>query len=504
MIENRLEFYDPLYETITFQKGFPTNKGFLRVKEDPFDPIDIIQTAEFARLAFLRQAGLAWLVFPSATHTRFGHSIGCWWLGRIAESLIRVRGRLGLENGVYSLHSWLEATKLREEFYLGLLFHDVGHGPLSHVLERNKQFVGGLKAAGLNNEEVDHEHRGAALLEGSGPIVELWRETAPYRYGKAVKTLKNTREELEKNDKVCIPSILYLITKNKKYMQQCKHEHQEFLGVVNELVSGLLDLDRLDHYARDSYFSGLRQVSINVRGFLNNLCLSYEDSEDKQTHLSLTRDGASHAASLLFGKRQILSTMFRNPRTIALHTMINWALSAHLEDLGDADRKKACLQISMMEDDQFLELIAGSLHEGCRYLCQRIRALLPYQWVGKWSNVEPGVNREGLRERLREYRSILASDNSPKVLFHYDDGFWNIGPARESRDWLDTGCLILEDTGEYLKDHPDHKDNFIHLKGADQIKYLWVFIRDESDEEAKRIRDQMNEIFGIKTRIRHE
>jgi HD superfamily phosphohydrolase len=498
MTENRLEFYDPLYETITFQKGLPSTRGFLRIKEDPLDPIDIIQTAEFSLLAFLRQAGLAWLVFPSATHTRFSHSIGCWWLGRIAETLIRVRGRLGLENKVYSLHSWLEETGLREEFYLGLLFHDVGHGPLSHVLERNKQFVGGLIAAGLSKEEVDHEHRGAALLEGTGPIVELWRQTAPYRYGKDIKTLASTRHSLEKNGGVCVSAILYLITKNRKFEHQCGHPHQEFLGVLHELVSGLLDLDRLDHYARDSYFSGLRQVSINVRGFLNSLCLSYEDGEEKGTRLSLTRDGASHAASLLFGKRQILSTMFRNPRTIALHTMINWALSTYLGDLGSAEKEKACLQISMMEDDQFLELIASALHEGCRYVAQRIRAMMPYQLVGKWSNIEPGVNQGGLRERLDEYASTLASDGSPTTLIHYDDGFWHVGPASESRDWLDTGCLILEDTGEFLKDHPDHKDNFIHLKGADKVKYLWIFIRDSSEGEAKRIKNEVNDMFGIK------
>jgi len=494
-MEHRLEFYDPLYETITFQKGLPTSRGLFRIKEDPLDSIDIIQTAEFARLAFLRQAGLAWLVFPSATHTRFGHSIGCWWLGRIAESLIRVRGRLGLKNEVYSLHSWLEKTKLREEFYLGLLFHDIGHGPLSHVLERNKQFVEGLKGAGLGPRELDHEHRGAALIEGTGPIVEMWRETAPYRYGKGIKTLGDIRETLEDSGSVCIPSILYLITKNQKYMKKCNHEHREFLGVLHELVSGLLDLDRLDHYARDSYFSGLRQVAINVRGFLNNLCLSYDDGVDKKTHLSLTEDGASHAASLLFGKRQILSTMFRNPRTLSFHAMINWALSAYLEDLGVANKQRACLEITMMEDDQFIELVGSSLHEGCRYITQRIRAMRPYQLIGKWSNVVSGINQEGLRERLHSWGNLLAPDGSPKILLHYDDGFWNIA-TRESRDWLDTGCLILEDSGDLLKDHPDHKDDFVHLQGAEKVKYLWIFAREESGEEVKVIRNEVNEIFG--------
>jgi HD superfamily phosphohydrolase len=496
MIENRLEFYDPLYETITFQKGLPASHGFLRVEEDPLDPIDIIQTADFVRLSFLRQAGLAWLVFPSATHTRFGHSIGCWWLGRIAESLIRVKGRLGFkENDVYSLHRWLELAALREEFYLGLLFHDVGHGPLSHVLERNAQFVTGLRTAGLKDKEVDHEHRGAALLEGSEPIMSTWRDAAKHRYGKDVRTLADIRADLESNKSVCVPAILFLITKNQKYLNQCTHSHSEFLGVLSELVSGLLDLDRLDHYARDSYFSGLRQVSINVRGFLNNLCLTYD--HDKKTNLTLSADGASNAASLLFGKRQILSTMFRNPRTVALHTMINWALTAYLKDLGSATKQaEKCLQISMMEDDQFLELIASARHEGCRYISQRIRSMHPYTLVNKWANNELGENQDGLREELSKYANSLAPDGSPLVLLSFDEDFWRVGPARESRDWLDTGCLVL-DSGGFLKDHREHKDSFVFLKDADKIKYLWVFARNGEEETHSRVKDELHQMFGL-------
>jgi HD superfamily phosphohydrolase len=138
---------------------------------------------------------------------------------------------------------------------------------------------------------------------------------AAKRYGKHSPILADVVQQLERSERVCLPTILYLITSDQSFLTGCSHEHRESIDVLHELVSGLLDLDRLDHYARDSYFSGLRQVSINVRGFLNNLCLAYSDSTPRKINLSLTSDGVSHAASLLFGKRQILATMFRNQRT---------------------------------------------------------------------------------------------------------------------------------------------------------------------------------------------
>lgn len=48
----------------------------------------IIDTVEFKRLHHLRQVGAAYLVFPSANHTRFEHSIGVSHLaGKLMKNL---------------------------------------------------------------------------------------------------------------------------------------------------------------------------------------------------------------------------------------------------------------------------------------------------------------------------------------------------------------------------------------------------------------------------------
>src|SRR5438067_4756552 len=52
--------------------------------------VELIDTAEFQRLRGIKQLGTAYLVFPSAVHTRFEHSLGTSWMAhRIIQSLRR-------------------------------------------------------------------------------------------------------------------------------------------------------------------------------------------------------------------------------------------------------------------------------------------------------------------------------------------------------------------------------------------------------------------------------
>ncbi|WP_132059397.1 HD domain-containing protein [Halorussus amylolyticus] len=94
------------------------------IKDSVHDHIEVegvaralLDTPAVQRLRRIKQLGPAHLVYPSANHTRFEHSIGVYHLA--CEAL----DHLGIEG------------KRAERVKAAAILHDVGHGPYSHTIE---------------------------------------------------------------------------------------------------------------------------------------------------------------------------------------------------------------------------------------------------------------------------------------------------------------------------------------------------------------------------------
>lgn len=92
----------------------PVYDEYITVEDDE---LPLIDSSHMQRLRNISQLGLTSLVYPTATHTRFSHSLGVMNLsGKMADSL-------GID------------TVERKAIRLAGLLHDVGHGPFSHAIE---------------------------------------------------------------------------------------------------------------------------------------------------------------------------------------------------------------------------------------------------------------------------------------------------------------------------------------------------------------------------------
>ncbi len=163
----------------------------------------LLDAEPLQRLRRLRQLGLAYLAFPAAEHSRFGHTLGALAVGQRILDALRNH-----DNGYFASESDYRAQ--RQLLRASLLLHDVGHGPFSHACE-----------AVLGEP---HEARTLAILG-----------------------LPEVRRALERLD-VCESDLHALIMglPNSRY------------PVLRELVSGPnLDADRMDYLLRDGYFTGV-------------------------------------------------------------------------------------------------------------------------------------------------------------------------------------------------------------------------------------------------------
>lgn len=204
-----------------------------------------IDTPAFQRLRYVRQLGHAFLVYPGATHSRFEHALGAYHLARRALSMLDERGELA---GIS------DADRLAVR--LAALMHDIGHYPFSHALEE----------AGFPH----HESLGAARL-GTGALGEVLRAAG--------------------GDKL-VEQIAALI-------------QGKSTSPLGGLVSGSLDLDKIDYLSRDARNCGVPYGMLDVDRLLASLTL-VEGSGGRE--VGVHEKGVSALESLLFAKYQ----MYRN------------------------------------------------------------------------------------------------------------------------------------------------------------------------------------------------
>lgn len=109
--------------------------GFVSIPDELH--FDIIEHPYFQRLRRIKQVSMTNMVYPSANHTRFAHSLGAMHLMHRAIQLLRSKGT--------------EITEEEEQAAsLAILLHDVGHGPFSHTLENSI-------VKGITHEEISLE-----------------------------------------------------------------------------------------------------------------------------------------------------------------------------------------------------------------------------------------------------------------------------------------------------------------------------------------------------------
>ncbi len=200
--------------------------------------VKIIEEPAVRRMMFIRQLGLkAYIDFPGAIHTRYSHALGAMHLsGKITDLLIQ---KMDEEKNSAIIKESLVSSK--NDLIAAGFLHDIAHGPFSHAVDFAMKEISGKSHEDLAEEIILNE---------------------------LPKDLANWVNEQQ---------VIKLI--------QGKHDYP----FLSQIISGPLDIDKLDYLLRDAHHVGLKYsfdldyflgsyTILGDRNCLNKCKLGLEDS----------------------------------------------------------------------------------------------------------------------------------------------------------------------------------------------------------------------------------
>ena len=258
--------------------------GYVKL-EEPF--WRIIDTAEFQRLKWVEQTSYR-VLYPSARHDRFIHSIGVYHLGQKA-----INGFL--KNSCE--HDAEIIQKYKNSFLLACILHDVGHAPFSHTCEdlfNYQQKISNIEST------VNKELLSSLASKLDCDVYSVFEED--YKYILSPKGKSPSEHEVmssiitcRKFDEYsgyfsnCGETFLDLDLTVRAIVGCCYEikreddsETNNTKGIKNCLIrllnSSTVDVDKLDYIARDTQMSGYDNIVLDTERLLDSICVVCKDN----------------------------------------------------------------------------------------------------------------------------------------------------------------------------------------------------------------------------------
>lgn len=356
----------------------------------------VVGSLEFQRLRYIRQNGLLHFVFPGAVHTRFAHSLGT--MANAQAVWYRLTTDLAEQEKSEAFSRAREY--LGEVFELAALLHDVGHCAFSHA-----------------SEQV--EVKGAPLF---GTVRELFTQWGGAPVLEAlIKHDPKLADRRAKHEEIGLLLVTEIFRSEDRLNEQCKKfldveagtigldivgllheckpvggtrfdrcpafdpspqflEHSKVLiealerrwgmkisadnatpmlrHILHDLISGTLDVDRMDYLLRDASFCGVTYGKYDREILVGSL--EIVPDEDGRLYLTLDTKAAFALDDLLWSRYQMFIQIYNHKTNVVMGHMLGRALSWAI-DQGHLTRPRLREQYVAFTDD----LVMGTVFSKC-------------------------------------------------------------------------------------------------------------------------------------------
>jgi uncharacterized protein len=238
----------------------------------------------------LKQLGLASLVYPNATHTRFAHSLGVFHIMSRVIGLLKEKGSFNED----------DQRKMR----VAALLHDIGHYPYSHLME----FI-----------DKDEKYRPTLLAKDSPESPPSAKRDRYPKHEKIGQLIITRREDITRAlqnagmDPDEIASIISGAHRNAAY---------------NRLMHSSLDMDRMDYLVRDSMGTGVPYGRIDLNYLLSNLDVVKQNDEDGHeiADVVLSTKASTAAEHFLIARYFMHKVVYFHKTTFGLEALLRHIL----------------------------------------------------------------------------------------------------------------------------------------------------------------------------------
>jgi serine/threonine protein kinase len=274
----------------------------------------------FKRLSEERQLGVLDQVFPTATHTRYNHSIGTYHAA--CQYVLALYN--DPEVPVFKIVATVEDIK---NILVTALVHDLGQSSLGHDLEEaNEQIYSHTKFAIRLLDDRD------LLNEFEMSLAEIIEMPEPMGWGIDINAIKR------------------LINKEWK---------NPIEGLLVDCIDGVIDADKLDYLIRDSVDCRVNYGrSLDVHRFLRALTTSVPQKFNNpcRAYLTIRAKGRASAEAFAFSRYQLFSSLYWHHTYRAIKGMLLDAASRPPVLPGHKKKKSVQNMLPLVDQDILKDL----------------------------------------------------------------------------------------------------------------------------------------------------
>lgn len=352
------------------------------------DPLEhaLINSRPVQRLRWIHQLGFAYLVFPGAEHSRFSHVLGAMHLaGRVYDALAAKAPDLLLPD---------QSAPERRLVRVAALMHDIGHAPFSHSAED------------LFEDGIDHEEMTRRIL-----------------------LIDEIRAIFDKfGDGIGAEDVCSLLAKPVEARRR----------LLSQVISGELDVDKMDYLLRDSLYCGVRYGNYDLDRILETI-EPIRDPETGDWGIGVQEGGVHAVEALVMARYYMFTQVYFN--------LTGKALELHFSEwLLEQGRRwpSSALDFLKHDDISAMASMRASDSPHARAVVERLYYRLAFETAEHLSRAEREdfTNVLGdIRARFRNHALMVSNSakdphrlGQARVHVRHSDG--SLHPLEESSQFI--------------------------------------------------------------------